>query len=61
MNGANSGDMIETVKAIARNASTDYPVLAFYATIGDDICSQDKSLDRVKDLISVLCLKISFS
>jgi len=53
--------MIETVKAIARNASTDYPVLAFYATIGDDICSQDKSLDRVKDLISVLCLKISFS
>jgi len=47
VNGASSNKIINTVKAIARNATTDYPALAFYATIGDDVCSQDKTLDRM--------------
>jgi hypothetical protein len=47
VNGARSLYLIDTVKAIARNATTDYPVLMFYATIGDDICSQSKDLNHV--------------
>ena len=40
VNGARSGAMNETIKyGLARNQDTDYPLVVFYALIGNDVCN----------------------
>jgi hypothetical protein len=48
VNGANSLKLKSIVPTVARNDSFDQPVLAVYANIGNDICSQRPNLDHVR-------------
>lgn len=47
VNGANSLKLKSIVPTVARNDSFDQPVLAVYANIGNDICSQRPNLDHM--------------
>jgi hypothetical protein len=53
VNGANSLKLMSIVPTVARNASFDQPVLAVYANIGNDICSERQNLDHVRDQSAV--------
>jgi hypothetical protein len=48
VNGADSLKLISIVPTMARNDSFDQPVLAVYANIGNNICSQRPNLDHVR-------------
>jgi len=47
VNGAGSGKLAGIVPTVARNPTTDFPALTFYATIGDDVCSQHQDMDHM--------------
>ncbi len=53
VNGAESKNFMGVVKSVARNATTDFPVLAVYATIGNDICSRGHTLDHVRSVFTL--------
>ena len=39
VNGARSGNMQDTMKGLARNQTTDYPMIVVLALIGNDVCN----------------------
>lgn len=41
VNGDSSNDVVDTVFTLARNQTTDHPMLVFYSPLGDDICNMD--------------------
>lgn len=48
VNGARSGDMNSTIiREFARDPDKDYPVLAVYALIGNDVCSGHPDTDHM--------------
>jgi len=47
VNGAASGNSMKNIAGLARNQTTDHPVLVFLELVGNDVCNHKRSFDSM--------------